>query len=150
MTEVYDYIIVGGGPAGCAVASCRAQRRADARTALLEAGPEHAGRASDVPLGIALHVPRKSARNYAYATVPQPGLNGRPGFQPRGRGLGGSSLVNAMVYRRGQPQDRGGWAHEGLVPARRLADLQTGGAQRARRGLVGRSTLPTCAHPTRW
>jgi choline dehydrogenase-like flavoprotein len=116
MSEIYDYdydyIIVGGGPAGCAVACRLAERRSGARIALLEAGPEHAGWASDIPLGLALHVPRKSARNYAYATVPQPGLNGRRGFQPRGRGLGGSSLINAMVYVRGQPQDYDGWACE--------------------------------------
>ena len=112
MTAIYDYIIVGGGPAGCALASRLSQRCSDARIALLEAGPEHAGWASDVPLGMALHVPRKSARNYAYSTVPQPGLNGRRGFQPRGRGLGGSSLINAMVYVRGQPQDYDGWARE--------------------------------------
>jgi choline dehydrogenase-like flavoprotein len=114
MTEIYhyDYIIVGGGPAGCALACRLAERRSGARIALLEAGPAHAGRASDIPLGMALHVPRKSARNYAYSTVPQPGLNGRRGFQPRGRGLGGSSLINAMVYVRGQPQDYDGWAHE--------------------------------------
>jgi choline dehydrogenase-like flavoprotein len=114
MSEIYDYdydyIIVGGGPAGCAVACRLAERRSGARIALLEAGPEHAGWASDIPLGMALHVPRKSARNYAYSTVPQPGLNGRRGFQPRGRGLGGSSLINAMVYVRGQPQDYDGWA----------------------------------------
>jgi choline dehydrogenase-like flavoprotein len=108
----YDYIIVGGGPAGCGLACRLAERRPGARIALLEAGPEHAGRASDIPLGMALHVPRKSARNYAYSTVPQPGLNGRRGFQPRGRGLGGSSLINAMVYVRGQPQDYDGWARE--------------------------------------
>ena len=112
MSAIYDYIIVGGGPAGCALASRLSQRCSDARIALLEAGPEHAGWASDVPLGMALHVPRKSARNYAYSTVPQPGLNGRRGFQPRGRGLGGSSLINAMVYVRGQPQDYEGWARE--------------------------------------
>jgi choline dehydrogenase-like flavoprotein len=110
--SLYDYIIVGGGPAGCALACRLAERRARARIVLLEAGPEHAGRVSDIPLGLALHVPRKSARNYAYTTVPQPGLNGRRGFQPRGRGLGGSSLINAMVYVRGQPQDYDGWARE--------------------------------------
>jgi choline dehydrogenase-like flavoprotein len=114
MTDIqdYDYISVGGGPAGCALACRLAERRAAARIALIEAGPEHAGWASDIPLGMALHVPRKSARNYAYSTVPQPGLNGRRGFQPRGRGLGGSSLINAMVYVRGQPQDYDGWARE--------------------------------------
>ncbi len=60
---------------------------------------------SDVPLGIAVLVPFRSQRNYAYETTPQAGFGGRKGFQPRGRGLGGSSLINAMIYMRGQPQD---------------------------------------------
>ena len=105
-----DYIVIGAGPAGCAVAARLAQFSPDSRVALIEAGPAKASALSDVPLGIALLVPFRSQRNYAYETTPQAGFGGRRGFQPRGRGLGGSSLINAMIYMRGQPQDYDSWA----------------------------------------
>jgi choline dehydrogenase-like flavoprotein len=82
--------------------------------ALIEAGPAKSGLVSDVPLGIAVHTPAKSARNYAYETVPQAALNGRRGFQPRGRGLGGSTLINGMIYIRGQREDYDGWERNEL------------------------------------
>ena len=58
-------------------------------------------------------IPKKS--NYRYETVPQPGLNGRRGFQPRGRGLGGSSAINAMIYIRGSAWDYDNWARLGAT-----------------------------------
>ena len=106
----FDYVVVGAGPAGCAVAARLAEYAPDASVALIEAGPAKASLLSDVPLGIAILVPYRTARNYAYETTPQAGFGGRKGFQPRGRGLGGSSLINAMIYMRGQPQDYESWA----------------------------------------
>jgi choline dehydrogenase-like flavoprotein len=108
--RAFDFIVVGAGPAGCAVAARLAESSSATSIALVEAGPAKASLLSDVPLGIAALVPMRSKRNYAYETVPQPGFCGRKGFQPRGRGLGGSSLINAMIYVRGQPQDYDSWA----------------------------------------
>ena len=105
-----DFIVIGAGPAGSAVAARLAQSSSSSEVALIEAGPARASLLSDVPLGIAALVPLRSRRNYAFETVPQPGFGGRKGFQPRGRGLGGSSLINAMIYMRGQPQDYDSWA----------------------------------------
>ena len=110
---VFDIVVVGAGPSGCATAARLARARPDWRVALLEAGPAKGGLAAEIPIGIARSVASASAINYAYETEPQPELNGRRGFQPRGRGLGGSSLINAMCYVRGQPQDFDGWAEAG-------------------------------------
>ncbi|MGE8064483.1 GMC family oxidoreductase [Pseudomonas sp. NPDC089569] len=108
----YDYIIVGAGSAGCALAG----RLADARIgsiALLEAGGHDQKRVISVPIGFAATVPKAGAFNYGFETEPQPGLDGRRNFQPRGRGLGGSSSINAMVYIRGVPSDYDHWAEQG-------------------------------------
>ena len=111
----FDIVVVGAGPAGCAVASRVARGRPGWRVALLEAGPAKAGLASSIPIGIARTVGVRSPINYAYETETQTELLGRRGFQPRGRGLGGSSLINAMCYIRGQRQDYDGWAEAGCV-----------------------------------
>ena len=112
-TSEFDYVVVGAGPAGCALAARLADARPHQTVALLEAGPAKAGLLSDMPIGLAAIIARKSARNYGYRTVPQPGLGGRRGWQPRGRGVGGSSLINAMVYTRGHPGDYDDWARAG-------------------------------------
>jgi choline dehydrogenase-like flavoprotein len=109
----FDFVIVGAGPAGCALAARLADARPDWSVALVEAGPAAANWFVNAPLGIGVLVPMRSARNYGYETVPQPALNGRKGFQPRGRGVGGSSLLNAMIYVRGQREDYDGWAKAG-------------------------------------
>ncbi len=112
MADAFDYVVVGGGPAGCAVAARLAESRPDLTVALIERGPPKGGVLSDIPLGIAANTARRSKINYAYETVPQKGLGGRTGFQPRGRGLGGSSLINAMIYIRGQAADYDSWSRE--------------------------------------
>lgn len=106
--EEFDYIIVGGGSAGCAVAS-RLSEDAKVSVCLLEAGGAGNNWVVKAPIGIAIQVPSKT-NNWAFETVPQPGLNGRVGYQPRGKALGGSSAINAMVYIRGHRSDYDGWA----------------------------------------
>jgi choline dehydrogenase-like flavoprotein len=131
----YDYIIVGAGSGGATLAGRLAEYCPDASIALVEAGP-HTDRnwLVNAPLGIAALVPFKLKTNYGYRTVPQPGLGGRCGYQPRGRGVGGSSAINAMIYTRGHPLDYDEWAIglPGLGLVRRAALLPALGRQRAR------------------
>jgi choline dehydrogenase-like flavoprotein len=110
----YDYIIVGAGSGGCTFASRLADSCPDATIALIEAGP-HTDRNLfvNMPVGVAAVVPNKLKTNYGYLTTPQAGLAGRRGFQPRGRGFGGSSAINAMIYTRGHPLDYDEWAQLG-------------------------------------
>lgn len=114
-SETFDYIVVGGGPAGCAAATRLAENNPAASVALIEAGPRKANIFSDIPLGIAALVGFKNSHNYSFKTEKQPGLNNRRGLQPRGRGLGGSSLINAMIYIRGQREDYDDWAEAGAA-----------------------------------
>ncbi|MCP3719434.1 GMC family oxidoreductase [Paraburkholderia sp. CNPSo 3281] len=110
----YDYIIVGGGSGGASLAGRLADRCPQASIALVEAGPHTARNPFvNMPLGVAALVPFRTKNNYAYETVPQPGLAGRRGYQPRGRGFGGSSTINAMIYTRGHPLDYDEWAQLG-------------------------------------
>jgi choline dehydrogenase len=106
--EEFDYVIVGGGSAGCVVAS-RLSEDPSVSVCLLEAGGEGRDVLIRAPLGFVLAMPR-GINSWNYETVPQPGFHGRRGFQPRGKALGGSSAINAMIYARGHPSDYDGWA----------------------------------------
>lgn len=109
----FDYVIVGGGSAGSALAA-RLSEDSSVRVCLLEAGGEGRDLLIRAPLGIAAMLPgRPKINNWAFETVPQPGLNGRRGYQPRGKALGGSSAINAMIYMRGHPSDYDDWAKAG-------------------------------------
>ncbi len=105
---VHDYLVIGGGSAGSVVAS-RLSEDPKASVCLFEAGDAGTDWVIRTPLAGALMVPTK-LHNWAFETVPQPGLGGRRGYQPRGRTLGGSSAINARVYMRGHPSDYDGWA----------------------------------------
>ncbi|GJG95787.1 GMC family oxidoreductase [Cupriavidus pauculus] len=108
----FDYIIVGAGSAGCALAG-RLADEPGVTLALLETGPDDHHPSVWTPLAIAQTVPKAGPRNYGFLTLPQPGLNGRQSYQPRGRGLGGSSSINAMLYVRGHRSDYDRWAELG-------------------------------------
>jgi len=106
--DTFDYVIVGAGSAGCVIAA-RLSEDPSTSVCLLEAGGRDSNPLIRVPLGIAVLVPRKVC-NWAFETTPQPGLLGRRGYQPRGKTLGGSSAINAMVYVRGHRSDYDAWA----------------------------------------
>ncbi|QRX81421.1 GMC family oxidoreductase N-terminal domain-containing protein [Glaciimonas sp. PAMC28666] len=112
-TEKFDYIVVGAGSSGCALAGRLARLLPQANIALIESGPNDHSALVKIPAALILQLPVRSGRNYAYQTVPQQGRNDRCGYQPRGRGLGGCSSINAMVYIRGHPGDYDSWADGG-------------------------------------
>jgi choline dehydrogenase len=109
--DEFDYVVVGGGSAGCVVAS-RLSEDPSVTVCLLEAGGEGRDALIRAPLGFAAALPL-GINSWQYETVPQPGFNGRKGFQPRGKALGGSSVINAMIYARGHRSDYDNWAAMG-------------------------------------
>ncbi|AWV08266.1 GMC family oxidoreductase [Marilutibacter maris] len=105
---MYDYIIIGAGSAGCVLAN-RLSEDPDVRVLLLEAGPRDRHPFIHMPAGIAKLVGIKRL-NWDYYTAPEPQLDGRTLWWPRGKVLGGSSSINAMCYTRGVPGDYDEWA----------------------------------------
>jgi choline dehydrogenase len=108
MTPTFDYVIVGAGSAGCVLAS-RLSESGRNSVCLLEAGPRDRSIWIHLPIGYGRTMFHK-AYNWGFYTEPEPGMNGRRIYWPRGRGLGGSSSINGLIYVRGQPQDYDGWA----------------------------------------
>lgn len=109
----FDYVIAGGGSAGCVLAA-RLSEDPSVSVCLIEAGGAGRDFLIRAPAMVATMVSgRPKINNWALFTEPQPGLNGRRGFQPRGRALGGSSAINAMLYIRGHPSDYDDWANDG-------------------------------------
>lgn len=109
--QAYDYVIVGGGSAGCVLAG-RLSENPGVSVCLLEAGRKDDSVFVQAPAGVAASVPY-GFFSWHYDTTPQKGLNGRKGFQPRGKVLGGSSSINAMMYIRGNKWDYDNWAAQG-------------------------------------
>ena len=118
----YDYVVIGGGSGGSVVAG-RLSEDASTSVALLEAGGKGDSWVVKTPAGAVAMLPTP-LNNYAYETVRQSGLNGRRGYQPRGKCLGGSSAINAMIYIRGHKSDydhwaalgNDGWSYQDLLP----------------------------------
>ncbi|KFC64675.1 Choline dehydrogenase [Bosea sp. LC85] len=105
--EEWDVIVIGAGSAGCALAG-RLALAGRGRILVLEAGPRDLSPWLHLPIGYGktFYHPRL---NWMYRTESQPGLAGRQIYQPRGKVVGGSSAINAMVYMRGQREDFDGW-----------------------------------------
>jgi Choline dehydrogenase and related flavoproteins len=110
----FDYVIVGGGSAGSVMAA-RLSEDPGVTVCLLEAGGEGRDFFVRAPLGTVLMLPGRPLKlnNWMFRTEPQAALGGRRGFQPRGRALGGSSAINAMLYIRGHRTDYDDWVRAG-------------------------------------
>jgi choline dehydrogenase len=129
-----DFVVVGAGSAGCAVAA-RLSEDPATRVLLLEAGGEDRNRWIHIPLGFGKTFADPSV-NWCYETEPDPGAGDRRVFWPRGKVLGGSSSINGMVYIRGQAEDfdhwrqlgNAGWSFEDVLPYFRRSEHQTRGA----------------------
>ena len=133
-TPSFDYIIVGAGSAGCVLAN-RLSASGKHSVLLLEAGPRDRNIWIHVPLGYGKLFKAKTV-NWMYQTEPEPGLNGRSVFQPRGKVLGGSSSINGLLYVRGQHEDydrwrqlgNQGWGFDDVLPYFKAAEDQQRGA----------------------
>jgi choline dehydrogenase len=131
-----DFIVVGAGSAGCAVAA-RLSEDPATRVLLLEAGGEDRNRWIHIPLGFGKTFADPSV-NWCYETEPDPGAGDRRVFWPRGKVLGGSSSINGMVYIRGQAEDfdhwrqlgNNGWSFDDVLPYFRRSEHRTRGADK--------------------
>ncbi len=129
----FDYIIIGAGSSGCVLAN-RLSADPSIRVCLLEAGPADTSLMIKVPIGI-IGLVRSKKLNWRFHTEPQQRLNHRPIFWPRGRTLGGSSAINAMIYTRGHASDydewaelgNAGWAWQDVLPYFKKAQNQERG-----------------------
>src|SRR3954470_12834402 len=132
---VHDYVIVGAGSAGCVVAN-RLGEDPDVRVAVIEAGPPDDDPNIHMPFGFGLNL--TSDYDWALFSEPEPGLDYRRNYLPRGRVLGGSSSLNAMIYIRGNRADydewaavgNDGWAYEDVLPYFKRAEDNERGANR--------------------
>jgi choline dehydrogenase len=132
----FDYIVVGAGSAGCVLAN-RLSADGKHSVLLLEAGPKDTNLWIHVPLGYGKLFKEKTV-NWMYQTEPEPELNGRQVFQPRGKVLGGSSSINGLLYVRGQHEDydrwrqreNAGWGYDDVLPYFKKAENQQRGADK--------------------
>jgi len=113
-TEEYDYVIVGAGSAGCALAN-RLSADPDIRVCLIEAGKKDNSLLVRMPAGVGSLLKGEGTYNWGFFTEPQKHMNGRRLYWPRGRGWGGSSSINGMIYIRGHARDYDQWRQTGLT-----------------------------------
>lgn len=140
MSDIFDYIIVGAGSAGCVLADRLSADGAN-RVLVLEFGGSD--RSVFIQMPSALSIPMNRARyNWQYETEPEPHLGGRRMHTPRGKVIGGSSSINGMVYVRGNPMDferweqegAAGWAYRDVLPYFRRAETRAEGGDDYRGG----------------
>jgi choline dehydrogenase len=131
----YDYIIIGAGSAGCVLAN-RLTEDASVRVLLLEAGVKDNSLMVRMPAGVGQLLPTKNTYNWGFWTEPEPQLGDRKLWWPRGKGWGGSSSINGMIYIRGHARDYDqwrqmgleGWSYRDVLPYfKRSESLQGGG-----------------------
>ncbi|WP_199155302.1 GMC family oxidoreductase [Chromobacterium sp. ASV23] len=154
MTE-YDFIIVGAGSAGCILAS-RLSECGRHSVLLLEAGGKDDSFWFRLPVGYVNHY-YNPASNWMYYTEAEPNLGGRKLYAPRGKVVGGSGSINAMIYVRGQPADfddwaaagNPGWGYADVLPYFKKLERHPGGETRWRggSGAIGLTPLKPFAHP---
>ena len=133
MENTFDYVVVGAGSSGCVMAN-RLSEDGKKSVLILEAGGKDTNFFIHMPTGYSQIVPTKSAINYGFETEPEETTNNRKLYWPRGRGWGGSSSINAMVYIRGHAYDydlwrqqgNTGWSYEDVLPYFKKAESFNG------------------------
>ncbi|WP_445519448.1 GMC family oxidoreductase [Streptomyces sp. NEAU-174] len=156
--ETYDYVVVGAGSAGCALAA-RLSEDPDVTVALIEAGPPATGRLFEIPALFSQQL--KTAYDWDFATEPEAQLGGRRIYLPRGRAIGGTSSMNTMLYVRGHRYDydtwermgNPGWGYDDVLPFFKKSEDNQRGADDFH-GTGGPLTVsdPVSVHPllTAW
>lgn len=156
--ESYDYVVVGAGSAGCAVAA-RLSEDPEVTVALIEAGPPARGRLFEIPALFSQQL--KTAYDWDFETEPESRLAGRRAYLPRGRAIGGTSSMNTMLYVRGHRYDYDtwerlgspGWGYDDVLPFFKKSEDNERGAD-GFHGVGGPLTVsdPRSVHPllTAW
>ena len=133
MEENFDYIIVGAGSAGCVLANKLSESERNS-VLLIEAGGKDINLFIHMPSGYSQIVPKASKQNYGFETEPESNAAGRKLYWPRGKGWGGSSSINAMIYTRGHSSDydhwrqlgNPGWSYDDVLPYFKRAENYEG------------------------
>ena len=137
----FDFVISGAGSAGCVLANRLSENPAH-RVLLLEAGPEDKSPLIHMPAGVAQLLTTRNAHNWGFETEGSPSMRNRRDFWPRGKGLGGSSSINGMVYIRGHARDYDhwrqlgleGWSYADVLPDVKKSETNEAGADAFRGG----------------